>query len=151
MATNKFLFEQKYAEAAEYARRAAEVGKRPQLALLAANLSALANTDGEYRAAVVFLDQMLAETDTPELKEELRHRRTRVRTFQELAALERAIEAHRARTGRLPGQLAELVPRELSVLPADPSGGRFLYDPASGAVRSSVLGPRAPLRVAPPE
>jgi hypothetical protein len=149
MATNKFLFEQKYAEAAEYARRAAEVGKRPHLALLAANLSALANTDDEYRAAVVFLDQMLAETNTPELKEELRQRRTRVQTFQELAALERAIGTHRARTGRLPARLADLVPVELQAVPADPSGGRFLYDPATGAVKSSVLGPRAPLRVTP--
>jgi tetratricopeptide (TPR) repeat protein len=147
-ATNKFIFEEKYAEAAEYARRAAEIGKRPHLALLAANLSALANTDDEYRAAVAFLDQMLAETDTPELKDDLRERRTRIRTFQELATLERAIAAHRARGGRLPGRLSELVPADLPALPADPSGGRFLYDPATGAVRSSVIGARAPLRVA---
>jgi hypothetical protein len=146
MATNKFLFEQSYAEAAEYARRAAEVGKRPYLALLAANLSALANTDDEYRAAIAFLDQMLGETNTAELKDELRERRTRIRTFQELAALERAIEAHRARAGRLPERLGELVPLELPVLPADPSGGHFVYDPVAGTVRSSVLGPRTPLR-----
>jgi hypothetical protein len=149
MATNKFLFEQQYAEAAEYARRAAEVGKRPYLALLAANLSALANTDDEYRAAVAFLDQMLAETDTPELKDELRQRRTRIRTFQELATLERAIEAHRVRTGRLPARLADLVPGDLGTLPVDPSGGRFLYDQATGAVRSSAVGLRAPLRIVP--
>jgi tetratricopeptide (TPR) repeat protein len=151
MATNKFIFEQKYAEAAEYARRAAEVGKRPHLALLAANLSALANTDDEYQAALSFLDQMLGETDTPELKEELRERRTKIRTFQELAKLERAIEGHRAATGRLPGRLEELVPRELPALPADPSGGRFVYDAVTGTVKSSVLGPRAPLSAGRPE
>jgi hypothetical protein len=146
-ATNKFLFEQQYAEAAHYARRAAEIGKRPHLALLAANLSALANTDDEYSAAIAFLDQMLAETDTPELQAELLDRRTRIRTFQVLATVERAIAAFRARTGRLPGLLAELVPVELAALPADPSGGLLLYDPFTGKVRSSVLGPRAPLRV----
>ncbi|BDG04289.1 hypothetical protein [Anaeromyxobacter oryzae] len=146
-ATNKFLFEQRYAEAAEYARRAAEIGKRPHLALLAANLSALANTDDEYVAAISFLDQALSETNTPELKDELAQRRTRIQTFQALATLERAISAHRSRTGRLPARLAELVPAELPALPAEPSGGRFVYDPASGAVQSSVLGPRAPLRI----
>jgi hypothetical protein len=148
-ATNKFLYEQQYAEAAEYARRAAEVGKRPHLALLAANLSALANTDDEYRTAIAFLDQALAETDTPELKLELMERRTRIRTFQALASLERAIEARRARTGLLPARLAELVPVDIPAIPADPSGGRFLYDPANGVVKSLLLGRRAPLRVTP--
>ncbi len=148
-ATNKFLFEHQYAEAAAYARRAAEIGKRPHLALLAANLSALANTDDEYRAGIAFLDQMLAETDTPELKSELRERRVRIRTFQALSSLERAIGAYRTREGHLPALLAELVPADVSGLPDDPSGGRFLYDPATGVVKSSVLGPRTPLRVTP--
>jgi tetratricopeptide (TPR) repeat protein len=148
-ATNKFLFEQRYAEAAEYARRAAEIGKRPALALLAANLSAIADTDDEYRAAAAFLEEMLAQTDTPELQEELRQRRTRILTFQALSTLKHAIAAHRARAGRLPARLADLVPSELPALPKDPSGGRFVYDPATGAVRSSILGPRAPLIVRP--
>jgi hypothetical protein len=146
-ATNKFLFEQEYGEAAVYARRAAELGKRPHLALLAANLSALANTDDEYQAAVAFLDQALSETDTPELKDELRERRTRILTYQVLATLERAVAAHRQRTGRLPAWLGELVPIDLAALPDDPSGGRLLYDAGTGQVQSSVIGPRAPLRV----
>jgi hypothetical protein len=146
-ATNKFIFEQDYAEAARLARRAAEIGKRPSLALLAANLSALANTDDEYEAAATFLVQMLGQADLTEMREELEERLTRIRTYQALAMLERAITAHQARTGRLPEHLGELVPGELTPLPADPSGGRFEYDPATGTVRSSVLGPRAPLRV----
>jgi len=146
-ATNKFIFEQDYAEAARLARRAAEVSKRPHLALLAANLSALANTDDEYEAAAAFLVQMLGQADLPELREELESRLTRIRTFQALARLERAVAAHQARTGRLPARLGELVPGELAALPADPSGGRFEYDAASGAVRSSKLGPRTPLRI----
>jgi tetratricopeptide (TPR) repeat protein len=146
-ATNKFLFEQDYAEAARLARRAAAVGKKPHLALLAANLSALANSDDEYEAAAAFLNQMLDQNDLPEMREELETRLTRIRTFQALSALERAISTHKARTGRLPARLGELVPGELPALPADPSGGRFEYDLATGTVRSSVLGPRAPLRV----
>jgi hypothetical protein len=146
-ATNKFLFEQDYRAAAEYARRAAEAGKRPQLALLAANLSALADTDEEYRAAISFLDQMLAETEMPEMREELEERRVRILTYQALSEVERAIAAFRARTGRLPARLAELVPGELPAVPPDPSGGQLLYDPATGAVKSAIVGPRAPLRV----
>jgi hypothetical protein len=146
-ATDKFLFEQDYAEAARYARLAADLSKRPHLALLAANLSALANTDDEYVTAAVFLVQMIDQTEQPEMREELETRLTRIRTFQALATLERAITAHKARTGRLPAGLSELVPGELDAQPIDPSGGRFEYDPASGTVRSTVLGPRAPLRV----
>jgi len=144
-ATNKFIHEHDYAEAAEYARRAAEVGKRPSIALLAANLAAIANTDDEYRASVALLDEMLEQTDTPELKDELRERRTRMLTFQALSTLERAIAAHHRRTGRLPARLADLVPSELPSLPPEPSGGRFVLDPSTGAVRSSILGPRAPV------
>ncbi len=146
-ATNKFIFEQDYAEAARLARRAAELSRKPHLALLAANLSALANTDDEYEAAATFLVQMLGQAELPEMREELETRLTRIRTFQALAALEKAVAAYRARTGRLPARLGDLVPAELAALPADPSGGRFDYDAASGEVRSSKLGPRAPLRV----
>jgi hypothetical protein len=146
-ATNKFLFEEDYAAAASLARRAAEVGKRPHLALLAANLSALVNTEDEYQAAAEFLLQAIEQAAQPELRDELVERLVRIRTWQALATLEQAIATHRARVGRFPARLAELVPGELTALPADPSGGHFEYDPVTGAVRSSKLGPRAPLRV----
>ena len=136
-AANKFIFEQDYPVAAEYARRAAAVGKRPHLALLAANLSALADTDDEYLAAVSFLDQTLEQTEEPTLRAEREARRGRVLCFQALSRLEKALAAHRAATGRWPARLAELVPDRLAALPEDPSGGRFEYDPASGAVRKA--------------
>ena len=146
-ATNKFLFEQDYAAAAPLARRAAELGKRPHLALLAANLSALANSDDEYEAAAGFLVQTLSQTDLPAMRSELESRLTQIRTYQSLAALERAIASYRTRTGRPPSRLDELIPAELPALPADPSGEPFVYDPATGDVRSPAIGPRAPLRV----
>ncbi|MFO0583147.1 MAG: tetratricopeptide repeat protein [Anaeromyxobacter sp.] len=146
-ATNKFFYEQDYAEAAKYARLAAQVGKKPHLALLAANLSALVDSDAEYGAAIAFLDESLAATDTPELRDELQKRRVRIETFQALSRVEHAIAAFRARAGRLPWALEELVPRDLPELPADPSGGVLQYEPATGRVRSSVIGPRAPLKI----
>ena len=146
-ASNKFIFEQDYPVAAEYVRRAAELGKRPHLALLAANLSALADTDTEYRAALAFIDHMISEADTEELKAELEERRVKIQTWQAISEVEKAVAAFRTAHGRRPAALAELVPDPLPAVPADPSGGRLLYDPATGEVRSSTLGPRAPLRV----
>ncbi|MFT3914290.1 MAG: ABC transporter permease [Anaeromyxobacteraceae bacterium] len=134
-ATNKFLYEQDYAEAAKYARLAAQIGKKPHLALLAANLSALVDSDAEYGAAIAFLDESLAATDTAELRDELVARRTRIQTFQALSRLERAIAGFRARTGRVPWTLDELVPIELPELPGDPSGGELQYDPSTGRVK----------------
>ncbi len=148
MGINKFLYEQDYPAAAAYVRRAAEVGDRPYLALLAANLAALANTDAEYQTSLAFLDQALENAGTPELKAELRERRSRTATYWVLSQLEKALAAFEGARGRRPIDLQELVSAGLlSALPADPSGGDILYDPLTGAVKSSVWGPRAPLRV----
>jgi tetratricopeptide (TPR) repeat protein len=146
-ATNKFLYEQKYAEAAEYARRAGEVGHRPHLALLAANLSALADTDDEYRASLVFLDEMMDKAGTDELKAELQERRVKIETYMVLSRVEKALAAYQQAAGRRAARLGELVPRWLPALPPDPSGGVLHYDPATGQVQSSRIGPRSPLRI----
>lgn len=146
-ATNKFIFEQRYAEAAEYARRAAEIGRRPHLALLAANLSALADTDDEYRATLAFLDEMADKAGTDELKAELQERRVRIETYMALSQVEKALAAFEQAEGRRAARLGELVPRWLPAMPPDPSGGALRYDPATGQVESSRIGRRAPLRV----
>jgi hypothetical protein len=146
-AFNKFFYEDDYVQAAQYARRAAEVGHRPHLALLAANLSLEANTEEEYQAALGFLEVTRQQASTPEERAELDERLTKVLTYRELARCERAIEFYRSRTGHLPLTLLELVlARILPDLPKDPSGGEIAYDPSTGAVRSTKLGPRQPIR-----
>jgi len=146
-ATNKFLHEQKYAEAAEFARRASAVAHRPDLALLAANLSALADTEDEYAAALAFLDQALEDAANPDLRQQLEARRVKVATYMQLSRLEKALAAFERAEGRRPGWLLELVPGYLPWLPDDPSGGTFGYDPSTGRVSSSVVGRREPLRI----
>ncbi len=147
LAFNKFFYEEDFAAAAAWARRAAEVGKRPQLALLAANLSLAADTEDQYRSAISFLELSLPQAE-PGLREQLEARLVKVRTYQVLSLLERAIAAFRARNVRMPLVLEELVwSGYLPGIPPDPSGGAIEYDPWTGAVRSSVLGPRQPLRV----
>jgi tetratricopeptide (TPR) repeat protein len=146
-ATNKFLYEEDYATAADYARKAAQVGKRPYLALLAANLSALANTDAEYRTTLAFLDQAIDQAGTDELRATLVERRMRTATWYALAKLEHAIARFERTTGRKPSFLSELLAGYLDQIPPDPSGGEIVYDPSTGTVRSTVWGPRAPLKI----
>jgi hypothetical protein len=148
LAVNKFLYEGDYAEAAVWARRAAEVGKRHHLALLAANLSLVADRDDEYAMAESFLEESIHQADTDPLREELQARLVKVRTYHALSRVERAVAEHEKRFGRRPASLEDIVRRAiLPEIPRDPSGGRIEYDPGSGEVRSSVLGPRRPLRV----
>jgi tetratricopeptide (TPR) repeat protein len=146
-AVNKFFYEEDFAEAAKYARRAAEVGKRPHLALLAANLSLVVDADGEYGLAIAFLEESLRQVETPGLREQLERRLVKVRTYQALSRVEKAAAAFERRTGRRPLSLLELVAGgELAEIPLDPSGGVIAYDPGTGKVKSTVLGVRAPLR-----
>jgi len=147
-AVNKFLYEGDYLEAARYARRAAEVGHRPHLALLAANLSLVTDAEQEYQIAAEFLRESIAQADSDDLRRQLEERLVKVKTYDVLSHVEKAIAAFRDRHIRLPLDLSELVAERLiPELPGDPSGGAILYDGATGAVRSSVLGARNPLRV----
>ena len=149
-AFNKFFYEDDYVTAARYARLAAEVGNRPHLALLAANLSLTANTEEEYAAAIGFLEVSRQQAANPELKAELDLRLEKVLTYRELSRCERAIATFKERTGHLPLTFLELVVSGLlPSLPMDPSGGEIAYDPSTGAVRSTTLGPRQPIRAEP--
>jgi len=152
MGVNKFLYQEDYPTAAEYIRRASVVGKKPHLALLAANLAAISNTDAEYDTAVAFLDQAIEAAGTPELQEELVTRRARTLTFQALSHLERAIAAYVRRNG-VPPPVPEalLAAGLLTELPRVPEeAGAIRYDPVTGKVRSESFGPREPLRVTTP-
>lgn len=147
-AVNKFLYERDFTAAAHYARRAAEVGNRPHLALLAANLSLVTDDDGEYTAADTILGSAIRMADTDALRVELEQRRVKVRTYAVLSRVERAVAAFERRVGRRPLLLEEVVAEGiLRDLPADPAGGVVVYDVATGKVRSTVLGAREPLQL----
>lgn len=149
-AVNKFLYEGKFAEAAFYARRAAEVGRRPHLALLAANLALVTDEEAEYRSAAGFLRESIAQADTPDPREQLEQRLTKVETYQAISLVERAVRSFRERNVRRPLSVDELVLRGfLAGPPRDPSGGRIVYDPLAGEVRSTELGPRRPIQPGP--
>jgi tetratricopeptide (TPR) repeat protein len=147
-AINKFLYERDFAAAAEYARRAAEIGKRPHLALLAANLSLVTDDVSEYAAAEAILADAIAQTDTDELRDQLEQRLVKVRTYEVLSRVEQAVAEFENRFGRRPILVGELVAQGLLArIPPDPSGGAIIYDLGKREVRSTVLGSRVPLRI----
>jgi tetratricopeptide (TPR) repeat protein len=147
-AFNKFFYEGDFATAATYARRASEVGRRPHLAFLAANLSLAADSEEQYRSALSFLEITLQQTDQPELRRELEERIAKVKVYGALSTLERAIRTFRERHQHWPFVLEELVWKGiLPELPTHPPGGAFEYDAWNGTAWSSAYGPRQPIKV----
>jgi hypothetical protein len=147
-AVNKFLYQHDFRAAAAYARRAADIGKRPHLALLAANLSLVTDAQSEYLSAEAILESAIAQAETPALRTQLEERVVKVSTYAALSRVERAVEEFERRFGRRPVILEELVAHGLlAAIPADPSGGRIVYDLSDARVRSTVSGPRVPTRV----
>ena len=139
----KFIYEKDYQAAAEYARRAAAAGKRPHLALLAAGLALELDEEGEYRTAAAFLEETIPWADEPTLRRDLESRLVKVRTFEALLGVEKAVARFQAERVRRPFALEELIAAGLlEALPADPAGGLIRYHPADRTVESSVLGRR---------
>jgi hypothetical protein len=136
--------------AAEYIARASRLPKAPAyLAPFAARLYVSARDPED---AVVFLAQVYAQTFDENMKRVLERRLKEVMVERDLQLLEEAISRYRARNKRAPDHLEDLVkPSLLRALPPEPFGGRYLYDPLTGTVRSSemkerlqVLGKRRP-------
>jgi hypothetical protein len=136
--------------AAEYIARASRLPKAPAyLAPFAARLYVLARDPED---AVVFLAQVYAQTVDESMKRVLERRLKEVMVERDLQLLEEAVSRYRARNKRAPGHLEDLVgPGFLRALPSEPFGGRYLYDPLAGTVRSSevkerlqMLGKRRP-------
>jgi len=141
----KYLEEKDYKAAAEYIQRAATLGKRPHLALLAATLLLKLDASDEYRVAAALLEETIPQTEEPVLRRDLEARLVRVRTYEALSAVEKALSRFRSERKRLPTRLGELVAEGyLPSVPADPSGGTLRYHPTTGDVESTVLGPRKP-------
>lgn len=124
--------------AAEYIVRASRLPKAPSyLAPFAARLYVSARDPED---AVVFLAQVYAQPSDESIKRVLERRLKEVMVERDLQLLEEAISRYRARHKRAPEHLEDLVgPGFLRALPPEPFGGRYLYDPLTGTVRSSEM------------
>ncbi len=118
---NNFYFLKNYEEAAGHIMRAAELPGSP--AYLKTLGARLAYYGGKSQTALLFLQQMLAETNDPLLKSRLQMRKL---ALERAVLIENALAEFKQREGRLPDGLVELVTSgDLVMLPEDPYGGRW--------------------------
>jgi hypothetical protein len=89
----------------------------------------------------------IEQAESDDLREQLVKRLVRVRTFAALSRAEQARDRFERRFLRRPLSMGELVFHGLlPAIPADPSGGLIELDLRTGEVRSTLAGPRKPLR-----
>jgi tetratricopeptide (TPR) repeat protein len=122
--------------AAAYFDRAAHVpGAPPDLFRLKAGMTALG---GNLREAIARWHDVLEDPRNDEDARAIATRQIRTLTVKaDLQDLTAAIDAYRARNGRAPRSLDELVrTRFLREIPLDPDGKRYMFDPATATVSS---------------
>lgn len=124
--------------AAEYIARASRLPQAPAyLAPFAARLYVSARNPED---AVVFLAQVYAQTTDGNLKQILERRLKEAMVERDLQLLEDAIRRYHGRHNRAPERLEDLIGSDLlRALPREPFGGRYLYNPLTGTVRSSDM------------
>jgi tetratricopeptide (TPR) repeat protein len=127
---------EQYARAAAYFDRAARApGAPPALFRLKAGMTALG---GNLREAIARWNDVLEDPRNDEGARAIATRQIRTLTVRaDLKDLDDAIAAFRARAGRSPRNLDELVRAGiLKAVPLDPDGNRYVYDPSTSAVSS---------------
>src|SRR2546428_293983 len=94
----------------------------------------------EPQVAIDFLARMYEQTSDENVKSVLERRLKEVVVERDLQLLEGAISRYRERHRRPPERLEDLVgPGLLRVLPREPFGGRYLYDPQPQTVRTREM------------
>jgi len=118
---NYFYFLKDYESASTYIMTAAQLpGSDAYLKTLGARL---AYYGGKSKTALLFLQQMLAETNDPLLTQRLSKRLT---VLERAVLIEEAVEKFKAQKGRVPEPLSELITAGyLAELPLDPYGGKW--------------------------
>lgn len=118
---NSFYFLKDYEAASGYIMKASKLPGSP--AYLATLGARLAYYGGKTKTALLFLQEMLAETDNVLLKKRLEKRLT---ALQRAVVIEDALAAFKAGEGRDPTKLDDLVTSGyLLVMPEDPYGGKW--------------------------
>lgn len=118
---NHFYFLKDYETAADYIITAAQLPGSP--AYLQPLAARLAYYGGKSKTAVLFLQEMIAETNDPLLK---KHLTKRLMALESAVVIEEAVEKFKAQEGRMPDPLSELIAAGyLAVFPVDPYGGTW--------------------------
>ena len=118
---NHFYFLKDYETAAGHIMTAAQLPGSP--AYLKTLGARLAYYGGKSKTALLFLQEILAETNDPLLRKYLSKRLT---ALERAVLIEEAVEKFKAQQGRVPNPLSELVAAGyLAELPIDPYGGKW--------------------------
>lgn len=119
---NNFYFLKNYEQASGFIMQAAELSGSPgYLKTLGARL---AYYGGKSKTAVLFLEEMLAETHDPRLKKRLLKRLV---ALQRAVLIEEAIDLFEMKEGRFPHGLHELITFGcMTAIPEDPYGGEWV-------------------------
>jgi len=130
-----FYFEHDNKEAAHYFSIASKLPGAPSyLPLLVARLSI---KGGETRIAIAFLQEQIKTVRDEKLKRQLEKR---LKAFQAIDFLERAVRKYKQIYGYLPSDLNLLVTKNIiSAIPPDPYGGQFYLTPEGKVWSTSNL------------
>jgi len=118
---NNFYFLKDYETASGFIMMASRLPGSP--AYLATLGARLAYYGGKSKTALLFLKQMLADTDDTMMKNRLK---MRLQALERAVLIEEALGKFKVQEGRIPKELSELVTAGyLIVLPPDPYGGEW--------------------------
>jgi len=118
---NHFYFLKDYKEASGHIMHAAELPGSP--AYLKTLGARLAYYGGKSKTALLFLQQMLADTDDVMMQKRLQKR---LQALENAVLIEEALDQFKSQQGRMPKALSELVSMGyLIALPPDPYGGTW--------------------------
>jgi len=136
LAHNLSYFHKDYRRAADLLAETARLPGAPSyLAPLATRMYAQA---GAFDAGRAIAESLAEAVTDPELKRLMLLRRDQIALEEELQKVDRAVASFRARRGRLPSGLEELVAEgDLERLPVDPLGGQISLDERGRAGSSS--------------
>ena len=118
---NNFYFLKNYEEASGHIMRAAALPDSP--AYLKPLGARLAYYGGKSKTALLFLQQMLADTDDVMMKKRLQKR---LQALENAVLIEEALDRFKSQQGKMPKVLSELVSSGVLIaLPPDPYGGQW--------------------------
>ena len=142
---NHWFYLGDYEKGAHYAAIAARTpGASPNISHMAVALAAKSGTPDD---AIAILDELRATVKDEVTASRLDEQRKLAVLERDAQALEREVERFRAAHGRDPVALGELiVTGQIRVLPLDPFGGEYVWNPGERKVRSTAnpfrFGPR---------
>lgn len=131
---NHFKFLDNPEKAAYYLQKAATTPGAPTyFATLAARINLYS---GKTYAGVVFLQEIIKETNDPALLKSLRRR---LQALQKIGFLEQNIQKYRKRYQVFPKELQELVDKGfITKIPTDPYGGNFILWKMEGYTQAQI-------------